>query len=52
MNQVKIEDKKLSSNPFSTYRDSKTGRWVVVKSETAAIKAEPILSKGQNHGII
>ncbi|MDY6802993.1 MAG: hypothetical protein SXA11_04185 [Cyanobacteriota bacterium] len=35
MSQVKLQDKKLSSNPFNTYRDPKTGRWVVVRSKSA-----------------
>lgn len=35
MSQVKIEEQKLNSNPFSTYRDSKTGRWIVVKAAVA-----------------
>jgi hypothetical protein len=25
----------LQQNPFTTYRDPDTGRWIVVKSETA-----------------
>lgn len=42
MSKVKTKEKKLSSNPFTTYRDSKSGRWVVVRSEAAAIKAERV----------
>lgn len=28
---MKIPPKPLRSNPFTTYRDPKTGRWLVVK---------------------
>ena len=34
MSQVKTKEKKLSSNPFNTYRDPKTGRWVVIRSDS------------------
>lgn len=36
MTQVKNQPQKLRSNPFITYRDPKTGRWVVVKVAPAA----------------
>lgn len=35
MTQVKTKPQKLRSNPFTTYRDPKTGRWVVVKVRPA-----------------
>lgn len=35
MTQVKTQENKLRSNPFTTYRDPKTGRWVVVKTAAA-----------------
>ncbi len=30
--------KQLKVNPFTTYRDSKTGRWVVVKTEFKGVE--------------
>jgi len=35
MTQVKTTKNNLRSNPFITYRDPKTGRWVVVKTAAA-----------------
>jgi hypothetical protein len=31
---VKSSNEPLQQNPFTTYRDPQTGRWVVVKSKT------------------
>jgi len=30
---MKACDKPLQSNPFTTYRDPQTGKWIVVKQE-------------------
>ncbi|MGB7428917.1 MAG: hypothetical protein WA933_14040 [Microcoleaceae cyanobacterium] len=30
--------KQLKNNPFITYRDPKTGRWVVVKNELREVE--------------
>ncbi|MEB3282058.1 MAG: hypothetical protein VKK42_24375 [Lyngbya sp.] len=30
---MKNSEKPLKSNPFTTYRDPETGRWVVVKDQ-------------------
>jgi hypothetical protein len=30
--------KQLKVNPFTTYRDPQTGRWVVVKTEYQGVK--------------
>ena len=35
MTQVKTQKKQLRSNPFTTYRDPETGRWVVIKTAAA-----------------
>lgn len=30
-NQPKMTKRSLKSNPFTTYRDPKTGQWLVIK---------------------
>lgn len=34
--QKQTRQKTLKQNPFITYRDEKTGQWVVIKAATAA----------------
>ncbi|WP_413165442.1 hypothetical protein ACL6C3_03660 [Capilliphycus salinus ALCB114379] len=37
---MKNSEKPLKSNPFTTYRDPETGRWVVVKDQQTTASSE------------
>ncbi len=45
---TKGDRKALKPNPFTTYRDSQTGRWIVVKSASCGRVVSPSYQNSLN----
>ena len=37
---MKNSEKSLKPNPFNTYRDPETGRWIVIKDQESSLQPE------------
>lgn len=44
---ARVSRKPLQPNPFTTYRDPKTGSWIVVKSEPNELYVDKELESSQ-----